>query len=60
MAATNHNQAQSVNSGWAFRVFGETRSAAARKGEMTMANNNVNQFRDDEITLGAMHLKIIT
>jgi hypothetical protein len=49
--ATNHNQAQSVNSGWAFRVLGETRSATTKKGEITMANNNGNQFREDEIVV---------
>jgi hypothetical protein len=52
LAATNHNQAQSVNSGWAFRVSGDTRSAPITKGETTMANNtNGNQFRDDEIII---------
>jgi hypothetical protein len=51
-AATNPNQAQSVNSGWAFRVSGETRSAPITKGETTMANQtNGNQFREDEIII---------
>jgi hypothetical protein len=49
-AVTNHNQAQSVNSGWAFFVSRETRNRITKKGETTMANQtNGNQFRDDEI-----------
>jgi len=50
VTATNHKLAQSVNSGWAFRVSGETRSATTKKGDSTMGNKtNGNQFRDDEI-----------
>jgi hypothetical protein len=52
VTATNHNSAQSVNSGWAFRVLGETRNASIQKGETTMANNNNgNQFREDEVII---------